>query len=65
MKPNVPVAAFGLVVVFTLVSATFRVYTAPDRIQVRQESARTTCTAQGGQWVRVGRDDLCQTPESK
>jgi len=57
---------FAWVVLAAIIAALFRIATAPDRIAERRNTARNVCLAGGGQWVRVGRDDICQrgTPAS-
>ncbi len=39
------------VIVMAVSSALFRIYTAPDRIQQRLETARQVCDKAGGQWT--------------
>jgi hypothetical protein len=60
MKLNGPVVAIAMVVALTIVSAVFRVSTAPERIRLRLESAKASCIDAGGQWVEVGREQSCQ-----
>jgi hypothetical protein len=59
---NTRLARIGvvLVVALALAAAVFRVVTAPERVQQRREIARTACLAAGGQWERVGRDEVCR-----
>jgi hypothetical protein len=51
---------FAWVVFAAIVAALFRVATAPDRIAERRNTARSVCLAGGGQWVQIGRDEICQ-----
>jgi len=50
----------ALIILGALVSALFRVATAPDRIQARKDTAREVCVKSGGEWVVAGRDELCK-----
>ena len=59
MKLNGPVIAIVTVVALTIVAATYRVATAPERIRKRLESAKATCTGAGGQWIKVEREESC------
>ncbi|MBL0089482.1 MAG: hypothetical protein IPP44_23535 [Ideonella sp.] len=65
MRTDLPVITIALVVALTVVAASFRVVTAPDRIRERLDSARSTCLNQGGEWVTVGRDESCVMPAAK
>ena len=47
-------------VALTVMAAVFRVSTAPERIRMRLDTAKTTCVKGGGEWIKVGRDELCQ-----
>ena len=49
-----------LIIVGAIVSALFRVATAPDRIQARKDTAREVCVKSGGEWVVAGRDEVCK-----
>jgi len=49
-----------LIIVGAVVSALFRVATAPDRIQTRKDTAREVCVRSGGEWVIAGRDEVCK-----
>ena len=49
-----------LIIVGAVVSALFRVATAPDRIQARKDTAREVCVRSGGEWVIAGRDEVCK-----
>jgi len=64
MRMDISLVAVGLVVALTVAAASFRVFTAPDRIRVRLDSARRTCLNQGGEWVTVGREESCVLPEA-
>jgi hypothetical protein len=48
------------IILGAVVSALFRVATAPDRIQARRDTAREVCVRSGGQWVVAGRDEVCK-----
>ena len=50
----------ALIILAALMSALFRVATAPDRIQARRDTARQVCVKSGGEWVVAGRDELCK-----
>jgi hypothetical protein len=60
MVVNLARNAFVIVVLVTVAGTVFRVVTAPERIKDRRDTARSVCTGSGGQWVQVGRDELCQ-----
>ncbi len=62
MKPSLLQASVVGIVLLTLGATYYRVSTAPERRQVRLETARQTCAGQGGQWVREGRDSSCIKP---
>lgn len=61
MKIKLSMFAILLVIGLAVLATHYRVSTAPERIRLRAESAKATCLSSGGQWVRVGRDDICQT----
>ena len=48
------------IILGAVVSALFRVATAPDRVQARRDTAREVCVKSGGQWVVAGRDEVCK-----
>lgn len=50
----------ALIILGAVVSALFRVATAPDRIQARKDTAREVCVRSGGEWVVAGRDEVCK-----
>ena len=50
----------ALIILGAVVSALFRVATAPDRIQARKDTARQVCVRSGGEWVVAGRDEVCK-----
>ena len=50
----------ALIILGAVVSALFRVATAPDRIQLRKNTAREVCVKSGGEWVVAGRDEVCK-----
>jgi len=55
-----------LVIVASVAGAVFRVTTAPQRAKERRETARTTCVANGGEWISNARgDELCRRPAGK
>lgn len=60
VKMQLSVLGILLVIGLAIMATTYRVSTAPDRIQQRREAARTTCLGAGGEWVKVGRDELCR-----
>ena len=60
MRLNVSVAIIVGVVALTIVAAIYRVSTAPERIRTRVAAARAACLNAGGQWIKVGRDEVCQ-----
>jgi hypothetical protein len=49
-----------LIILGAVVSALFRVATAPDRIQSRKDTAKEVCVKSGGEWVVAGRDEVCK-----
>jgi hypothetical protein len=53
-------AVVALIILGAVVSALFRVATAPDRIQSRKNTAREVCVKSGGEWVVAGRDEVCK-----
>ena len=59
MKISLSVTPILLVVALTIAAASYRVYTAPERIRQRLDAARTTCLNSGGEWVKIGKDELC------
>ena len=65
MRMDLSVVTIGVVVALTLVATSFGVLTAPDRIRVRLDSARSTCLHQGGEWVTEGRHAGCVLPEAR
>lgn len=65
MKFNAPVIAIVAVITLTILAAVFRVSTAPERIRLRLDTAKTTCIKGGGDWVKEGRDALCQPGAAK
>ena len=60
MKLRLAGVSIALVVVLTIAAAAFRVWTAPERIRMRLDSARTTCLNGGGEWIKVGREESCK-----
>jgi hypothetical protein len=53
-------AIVALIILGAVVSALFRVATAPDRIQARRDTAREVCVRAGGEWVMAGRHEVCK-----
>ena len=53
-------SAFVIVVLAAIAAAVFRVSTAPERMKERRNTARTVCVGSGGEWIRVGKDEICQ-----
>ena len=56
--------AFVLIALVAIVSAVFRVSTAPDRIKQQRDTAYSVCIASGGEWVKVDRDEICVKEEA-
>jgi hypothetical protein len=52
--------AFVLVAVLAVGATLFRVATYPERRAERHNTAREVCLKSGGEWVKVGRDEICQ-----
>jgi hypothetical protein len=66
VKVNLSITAIVLVIVLTILAAVYRVATGPDRVRMRLDTARQTCTTTGGEWVLVGGEETCRLPaESK
>ena len=53
-------AVVASVIVLSVGSALFRVATAPERIAERRNTAKEVCVKSGGEWVRVGREEVCK-----
>jgi len=53
---------FALVALALIGVTVFRIASAPDRFKARQETARKVCAESGGEWVLVGRDQICRKP---
>ena len=60
MKLSFSIVAIVSVVALTLGAAGYRVSTAPDRHNMRLASARATCIAAGGEWIKVEREESCR-----
>jgi len=60
LRLNTPVVLIAAVIALTIGGTVFRVWTAPERIRMRLDSARTTCLNAGGEWVKVGREESCR-----
>ena len=52
--------AVAVVIVASIAGAIFRVATAPDRVRERREIARAACADAGGEWIKVGSDEICR-----
>jgi len=63
MTTNLARSAFVIVVLAAVGASVFRVSTAPERVKERRETARSVCIGSGGQWIRVGNDEICQKDE--
>lgn len=59
MMLNLARYGFALVVVAAIGGATFYVASAPDRIKDRRSTAQQVCASSGGNWVMVGKDEVC------
>jgi hypothetical protein len=57
LNASVVIAA---VVVLTIGATVFRVWTAPERIRLRLDSAKASCLNTGGEWIKVGREESCR-----
>ncbi len=53
-------AVVASVIALSVGSALFRVATAPERIAERRNTAKEVCAKSGGEWVRVGREEVCK-----
>lgn len=60
MKLKLAGASIAVVVLLTIAAAVFRVWTAPERIRMRLDAAKTTCLNGGGEWIKVGREESCK-----
>ena len=60
MRLNVSLVLIVMVVAMTIGGTVFRVWTAPERIRMRLDSAKTSCLNAGGEWVKVGREESCR-----
>ena len=58
-------SAFMAVLAVCVAAAAFRIATAPERVRERKDTARSVCIGAGGQWVQVGRDEICRKPASE
>ena len=56
-------SAFVIVVLAAIGATVFRVSTAPERVKERRNTARSVCVGSGGEWIRVGKDEICQKSE--
>ena len=56
-------SAFVIVVLVAIGATVFRVSTAPERVKERRNTARSVCVGSGGEWIRVGSDEICQKNE--
>ena len=60
MRLNVSLVLIVMVVAMTIGGTAFRVWTAPERIRMRLDSAKASCLNAGGEWVKVGREESCR-----
>ena len=60
VKIGVSYVLVALVVVLTIVAATYRVSTAPERIRMRLNAAKESCLNGGGEWIKVGNEEACR-----
>lgn len=51
--------SFMLVALLAVAAATYRITTAPQRMEERRATARSVCTNAGGEWVKQGREEWC------
>ena len=58
LKPN-GVTLFVAIVVALVMGTIFRIATAPERRQMRLQSAKESCVRAGGEWIKVDNDDAC------
>ena len=65
MKASLSVASVIVVIGLTIVAATYRVSTAPERVRSRLNTAKESCTAGGGEWVKVGTEEECRPPADR
>jgi hypothetical protein len=63
MRLSLARSAFMVVALAAVGAAVFRVSTAPERVKERRDTARAVCTSSGGEWVRVGKDEICRKDE--
>ena len=64
MNLSVARNAFLLIVVAAVAAAVFRIVTAPHRVKERRDTARNVCIGSGGEWLKLGGDEVCRKPES-
>ena len=55
--------AFLLIVLVAVAAAVFRIVTAQQRISERRDTARNVCIGSGGEWLKVGGDEICRKPD--
>jgi hypothetical protein len=48
------------IVTVLVLGTIFRIATAPERRQMRLQSAKESCVRSGGEWIKVDNDDACQ-----
>jgi hypothetical protein len=58
LRPNAG-ALVAPVILLATAAALFRVYTAPDRIQQHQKTAKEVCEKSGGQWLSEAGRPIC------
>jgi hypothetical protein len=64
MKAGAARIALMSVVAAATGAAAFRIVTAPERVMERRNTARSVCTAGGGEWVTVRNEEFCRTVAS-
>jgi hypothetical protein len=63
MNLSVARNAFLLIVLAAVAAAVFRIVTAPQRVKERRDTARNVCIGSGGEWLKLGNDEICRKPE--
>ena len=64
MKTSYSLTALVSVVALTIGAASYKVTTAPDRLRIRLDAARSACVNGGGEWVKVGREEACRLADT-
>jgi hypothetical protein len=60
MVVRITIVVVLAVIALSVGAALFRVATAADRIAERRATAREVCVKTGGEWVRLGREEVCK-----